>query len=749
MARRQSHLSHNDYLARVAELKAHATQYYQADTPSISDTHYDQLYALVAQYETENPLLADPESPTQTVGAKPIATFSPFAHSIPMASLNNAFTKEEFDLFYTRLQKQLNTNEELTFCCEPKMDGLAVAVRYTHGVFDVGGTRGNGEEGETLTENLKNIANLPHTLPEPVTLEIRGEVYMRRSVFERIGSDYANPRNMAAGSLRQLDPTVTAARQLDIMVYQGLFDFSTAAQSKNLVWEKGANAPLTPSTVEKGEGALLPLFTETGADAPLTPSTVENSDGALLPLFTETGADAPLPPSTVEKGEGALLPLNTETGADDTHSGRMAYLKALGFPVSHDIRRTTGREATWAYVLDLFEKKKNYDFDTDGVVVKLDNITLQQSAGATSRAPRWAIAVKLQSQRTQTILEDIQIQVGRTGVLTPVALLKPVSLAGVTVQRATLHNAEDMARKQVRIGDIVEIERAGDVIPAVIGVVQTFPHSRDFEMPSNCPVCNAQVVQSDTEVALRCSNWHCPEQRKGRLRHYASRDAMDIEGLGQKLVAQLVAQNLVIHLSDLYRIDESTLSTLERMGEKSGKNLYDAIQASKTPALHRFIFALGIPSIGEQTAKTLADHFKDIHSFANATLDTLAGLHDIGDKTAETIRRYFDTPETRAEYDHLLATGISPTFDSTETGKRLSGHRYLFTGTLTQMTRHEAQAKVLAEGAQIANSVTANLTHLVVGENPGSKLEKAEKLNASGKASIVILNEADFSLHTP
>ncbi len=708
MARRQSHLSHVDYLARVAELKAHAQHYYQSDAPLIPDTHYDQLYALVAQYEAENPLLADPESPTRTVGSKPLETFSLFRHSIPMASLNNAFTKEEFDSFYDRLQKQLDTDEPLTFCCEPKMDGLAVAMRYKDGVLQMGGTRGNGEEGETITENLKNIVNLPKTLPEHVTLEVRGEVYMRRSVFETIGGEYANPRNMAAGSLRQLDAAITATRQLDVMVYQGIFDFSHASQAKNLFLGKGSDAPLTPLKTDDADAPSSPLNTAETAP-PLTPSDMRDAHPT------------------------------------DTHSARMAHLKTLGFPISEDIQTATGKDATWQAILDIFEKKKAYDFDTDGVVVKLDTITLQESAGSTSRAPRWAIAVKLQSQRAQTILEDILIQVGRTGVLTPVAILKSVSLAGVTVQRATLHNAEDMARKQMRIGDIVEIERAGDVIPAIIGVVQSFPHSQDFHMPTRCPVCDAPVIQSDDEVALRCSNWHCPEQRKGRLRHYASRDAMDIEGLGQKLVAQLIDQQHVQTLKDLYTLDENLFANLERMGKKSAKNLYDAIQASKAPALHRFIFALGIPSIGEQTARVLANQFKDINRLATASLEELASRHDVGRKTAETIHRYFDSESTRHEYAGLLEIGITPTFDDTKAAaKPFTGRRYLFTGTLTKMTRHEAQARVIAKGAEIANSVTANLTHLVVGDSPGSKLEKAEKLNASGKASITILREREF-----
>jgi DNA ligase (NAD+) len=709
MASRQSHLSHEDYLARVAELKAHAKDYYQSDSPTISDTHYDQLYALVAQYEADNPLLADPESPTQTVGAKPVATFSTFSHSVPMASLNNAFTKEEFESFYDRLQKQLDTKEPLTFCCEPKMDGLAVAIRYKNGILDVGGTRGNGEEGETITENLKSIAAVPQKLAHPITLEIRGEVYMKRSVFESIGGEYANPRNMAAGSLRQLDAAVTAARQLDIMIYQGIFDFSPASQTKNLFFGKGADAPLTPLKNNEPDAPTTRLHHDRGADgAPLSPLKT-NANKAL-----------------------------------NTHSARMAYLKTLGFPVPDDIQTATGKEATWNTILDIFEKKKAYDFDTDGVVIKLDDVMLQQSAGSTRKAPRWAIAVKLQSQRAQTILEDIQIQVGRTGVLTPVAILKPVSLGGVTVQRATLHNAEDMARKQVRIGDIVEIERAGDVIPAIVGVVQTFSHSKEFHMPDHCPICDSAVIQSEDTVALRCSNWHCPQQREGRLRHYASRDAMDIEGLGKKLVTQLVAQH-VNQLSDLYSLDSETLAQLERMGEKSGKNLYDAIQASKTPALHRFIFALGIPSIGEQTARVLANHFKEIHALAKAPLDELAGLHDVGLKTAETIHQYFSDTDTRNAYESLLAAGITPTFDDSKAAEKpLTGRRYLFTGTLTQFSRHEAQARVIDQGANIASSVTANLTHLVVGGSPGSKLEKAEKLNASGKADITILDEDDF-----
>lgn len=656
MADRKSTLTHKDYLALVATLKDHAHRYYVLDDPVVSDTEYDQLYQLVSQYEFENPLLADPNSPTKQVGSAPKSTFTPFVHQIPMASLNNAFTQEAFDNFYDRLQKQLDTHAALTFCCEPKMDGLAVAIRYKNGHLDTGGTRGNGDTGETITDNLRTIASLPKTLPHPLTMEVRGEVYMKKSVFEEIGEGYANPRNMAAGSLRQLDASITAKRKLDVMIYQGLF------------------SDTTPS-----------------------------------------------------------------------HYDTLQTLRALGFPIHPDIYVSTGKRETWEAILTLFEIKARYDFDTDGVVVKLNDITLQQAAGSTSKAPRWAVAVKLQSQRAQTVLEDIHIQVGRTGVLTPVANLTPVSIGGVTVRRATLHNAEDIARKGIRIGDIVEISRAGDVIPEVLGVIQTFPHSREFAMPTQCPVCQSPTVQTEDAVALKCPNWECPQQRQGRLRHYASRDAMDIEGLGHKLVAQLVETGLVHRLADVYMISEDVWGNLERMGEKSGKNLYTAIQNSKKKPLHRFLFALGIPGIGEQTAKALAHHFKTMEALLSADIDMIASLHDIGHKTAETIYHFFQTPETQAEYQALYDVGIRPVHETPQTTDTLfTGRRYLFTGTLTQFTRHEAQAAVVAKGGQIASSVTANLTHLVVGENAGSKLEKAEKLNQSGKASITILDEGQF-----
>lgn len=653
MARRKNHISHEDYQRCVAELKDHARRYYVEDAPIVSDTEYDQLYHLVAKYEAQNPLLADPDSPTQTIGVKATVSMSPFVHSTVMASLNNAFTKEAFENFYARLQKQLDTPDPLRFCCEPKMDGLAVAIRYKNGLLDCGGTRGDGNTGETITENLKHIATLPKKLPHPIDLEVRGEVYMRRSVFAKIGAGYANPRNMAAGSLRQLDAHVTAERELDILIYQG---------------------------------------------------------------FTSHA----------------------------THSETLSYLKILGFPVSTDLCLSTGKDTTWEQILRLFEKKQNYDFDTDGVVVKLDDLLLQRLAGMTSKAPRWGIAVKLQTQTAQTILEDIQIQVGRTGVLTPVAILTPVSLGGVTIQRATLHNVEDIARKDIKIGDIVEISRAGDVIPEVVCSVRHFSHSKIFTMPETCPICQAAVCQIADEVAYRCSNWHCLQQQQGRILHYASRNAIDIEGLGEKLVATLTSEKLITTPADLYSLTSDILAKQDRMGEKSGQNLYTAIQASKTPPLHRFIFALGIPGVGEQLAKSLADYFQRIEDLANATVETLISRDDIGEKTAQAIARYFQNSPTKEVYTALLVAGVSPSFEKTaRTEGSLFGSRFLFTGTLS-ISRHAAQAKALSHGAELATSVTAQLTHLVVGENPGSKVEKAKKLNTSGKATIQILDEGAF-----
>jgi DNA ligase (NAD+) len=634
-------------------LDEHARRYYGEDAPTISDFEYDQMYKQVVEFEEAFPLLRDANSITSRIGSVANTKLASFTHDQKLPSLGNVFNEEELRAFYDRILKATDGRAPV-FTVEPKIDGLAVALHYKSGKLVAGATRGDGFTGENVTDNLRTITSLPLTLSQPIDIEVRGEVYLQKSVFERFKDQYANPRNLAAGALRQLDPKITASRQLSLFIYQGLY-------------------PGIP-----------------------------------------------------------------------THADMLLFLASLGLPVVPTVHSCYSFEDILEALKIIENEKKTYDWDSDGAVIKVNDFLLQASLGFTSKAPRWAIAYKFETEQALTILKDIIVQVGRTGVLTPVAILEPVQVSGVTVHRATLHNEEDIVRKGVKIGDRVLIQRAGEVIPEIVSSFETFPDSLEFVMPTRCPECQTVVVRDENEVAVKCPNFDCPAQVKGRLMHYASRKAMDIEGLGEKLVEQVVDLGMVRHLPDLYRLSLEQWAGLDRMALKSAQNLVSALEDSKTRTFSRFIFGLGIPFIGERTAQILAQFFPTIQDLLGATYDDLIGLPEIGEKIAgvlsDTIRSdWFN----QMIYD-LLALGLSPTQDHLPATGKFTNKTFLFTGTLS-MPRAEAEKLVTDQGGKILSGISAKLNYLVVGDNAGSKLDKAKAINTK-KDVIVILSESEFLL---
>lgn len=636
-------INYERYLELISELNCHAKAYYEQDTPVISDFEYDQLYRTLIEFESANPLLLSPDSPSQKVGGAPKESFQPFHHPTVLPSLGNIFSNDEWLKFVERVQKFV-LNHQIEWTIEPKIDGLAVAIHYKNGKLVEAATRGNGYVGETITANIATISTLPKQLALPIDLEVRGEVYMRKSVFTELKDQFANPRNAAAGSLRQLDPQITAKRKLDLFIYQGILDDI------------------------------------------------------------------------------------------HTHFEMIQFLKTLGFPVIPQIYKTDDPNQIFEIIQRIESQKQQYDFEIDGAVIKVNQFDLQKNIGFTTKVPRWAIAYKFETGKAVTRLNDIIVQVGRTGILTPVGILEPVALSGVTVRRATLHNMDDIDRKGVQIGDTVLIQRAGEVIPEIIKRFESGPTSHPFSMPSHCPVCGEEVIKIEEEVAYRCPNPACPAQIKGRLFHFASRDAMNIEGLGDSLIDQLVDQGLISELPDLYRLTESQLLNLERMGKKSVQNLVTAIEASKTSSLDRFIFALGIQFVGKYTALQLARHFTTLTAFIQANGDELERIQSIGEKTADSIRKILKNAQFHRLIAEFLSLGILPGLIETPSGK-LAGKTFLITGTLSNFSRTEAENLIKNNGGTILPSVSQKLHYLIVGESPGSKLAKAQKLN---QASPVI-----------
>ncbi len=655
-AKRSAHLR--------AEIEKHNHQYYVLDDPLISDAEFDAMFRELQTLEAQYPELATADSPTQRVGATPLKSFAEVVHRTPMLSLNNAFNDEEVQAFDARVREALGV-AVVEYAVEPKFDGLAITLSYRDGMFVQGATRGDGSMGEDVTQNLRTVRTIPLRLGKPVPfIEIRGEVLMFKRDFAALNRQQAdrgdkmfvNPRNAAAGSLRQLDSRITASRHLSFFAY--------------------------------GAGAV---------------------GGLVLP---------------------------------DTHGAQMEWLQKLGLPVPQERRVVRGVEGLLGYYREIGEQRSKLPYDIDGVVYKVNDIAQQERLGYVSRAPRFAIAHKFPAEEAQTTVLDIEVQVGRTGVLTPVARLAPVFVGGVTVTNATLHNEEELRRKDIRIGDTVIVRRAGDVIPEVVrALIERRPaDAREFVMPRICPACGAHVARLPDEAAWRCSGGlFCPAQRKQALLHFASRRALDIEGLGDKLVEQLVDQQRVHTPAELYKLDLATLANLERMGEKSANNLLVAIEHSKQTTLARFIYALGIRNVGETTAKELARHFGTLDNFMAADEARLQQVPDVGPVVAQSITAFFAEPHNCEVVAQLRASGVNW---AEHEGLQvevlpLSGKTFVLTGALG-MSRDEAKERLEKLGAKVSGSVSKKTDYVVAGAEAGSKLGKARELN------VAVLDEQTF-----
>ncbi len=660
-----------DRLRRRAEelrrqLHEHNHRYHVLDNPIISDAEYDRLLRELQEIEVKHPALLTTDSPTQRVGAKPSEEFGQVRHVIQMLSMDNAFDDEEVYEWDRRCRENLERGV-VEYTAEPKFDGTSVRLRYQKGVLIQAGTRGDGETGEEVTANVRTIRTVPLHLRGngwPKILEVRGEVVIPKKDFERLNTEqlkrgekiFANPRNAAAGSLRQLNPKITALRPL-----------------RFFPWGLG-----------------------------------EVSD----PVARH-------------------------------YSEVVARLHDWGFRVTDFFQAVHGVDACLAYYRRISESRDALPFEIDGVVYKVDDLRARELLGFTARAPRWALAHKLPAHEETTMVEDIFASVGRTGVITPVAKLKPVQVGGVTVSNATLHNMDEVERKDVRIGDTVIVRRAGDVIPEVVGVIKEKrpARTRQWHMPDRCPVCGSQVLREEDEAAHRCmGGLYCSAQRVGAILHFASRHAMDIQGLGDKLVEQLVEKAIVKTVADLYRLKQDQLAELERMGEKSAENLLAQIEKSKHITLGRFLNALGIPQVGEATALQLANHFGDLDPIINADRDVLETVPNVGPTVAEDIHAFFRQKHNREVIRQLRAAGVRwPRVERRATGELpLVGKTFVLTGTLSSLTRDEAKARLQALGATVSGSVSKKTDYVVVGEEPGSKAEKARELG------VPTLSEKEF-----
>ena len=650
-------------------LRRYEYEYHVLDNPSVPDSEYDRLFHQLKALELEHPDLVTVDSPTQRVGAKPLAGFRQIRHEMPMLSLDNAFSDEEFYAFVKRIEDRLIVlPKPLTFCCEPKLDGLAVSILYVNGVLSQAATRGDGGRGEDITANIRTIRNVPLQLlidNPPARLEVRGEVFMPHAGFERLNKHalelgektFANPRNAAAGSLRQLDPNITSKRPLAFNAY------------------------------------------------------------------------------SIGIAEGINLP--------NTHYARLQWLKSVGIPINPEIRLCNGVQEVLAFYRDMQNKRALLGYDIDGTVLKINDIELQNELGFISKAPRWAIAYKFPAQEELTVLNDVEFQVGRTGAITPVAKLKPVFVAGVTVSNATLHNGDEIARLNLAIGDTVVVRRAGDVIPQIIGVLHERrpADAKPIIFPHNCPVCGSQIVRIEGEAVARCTGGlFCAAQRKESLKHFVSRKAMDIDGVGGKLIEQLVERELIRTPADLFKLDLTTLMQLERMGEKSAKNALNSLEQAKHTTLARFIFALGIREVGESTALNLANHFKTLEALKNADFEQLQAVPDVGEVVANRILAFWREPHNVDAVNDLIAQGIH--WDAVETKEAgdnpFKGKIVVLTGTLSQMGRNEAKALLQEMGAKVSGSVSAKTDFVIAGDAAGSKLTKAQELG------ITVLSEDEF-----
>jgi DNA ligase (NAD+) len=651
------------------EIEGHNRLYYVQDAPEISDAEYDALFRRLQELEAEHPALRSDDSPTQRVGAAPAERFRTVRHTLPMLSLNNAMSEEEVREFDRRVKRMLHGEDAIVYVTEPKLDGVAVELVYERGRLTVGSTRGDGTTGEDVTANLRTIRTVPLTLVRergapavPARLEVRAEVIISKAGFQRLNADrdergearFANPRNAAAGSLRQLDSRVTAHRPLDVFCH---------------------------------------------------------SAGAV---------------------EGTTF---------QTHEEFLRTIARWGLKTSPLNRRCADVDQAIARFDELAAMREELPYEIDGMVLKVNDLALQERLGQVSRSPRWAVAYKFKAQQAETRVRNIVPSVGRLGTVTPIAELEPVPVGGVTVRNASLHNMDEVERKDVRIGDTILLERAGDVIPYVVRVLREKRKGRPrkFKMPARCPVpgCGGRVVREEGEVAYRCINAACPAQLKSRIRHFASRGALDIDGLGEKLVDQLVEKGLVHDFADLYHLRAEQLADLERMAEKSADNLVNGIERSKHPPLDRLLNALGIRHVGEHLATVLAERFRDIDAILDASEDALLAVHGIGPEVAASVRHFAAEPKNRRVVERLLAAGVRAKAPARPTGA-LAGKVLVLTGALERLTRGEAERRIAAAGGRVGGGVTKQTDYVVVGADPGSKLAKAKKLGRE------ILDEAAF-----
>lgn len=646
------------------EIDYHNYRYYVLDDPVVSDAEYDRMFRRLVELEEANPELRSPTSPTQRVGAPPAEKFETVRHTLPMLSLNNAMAEQEFREFDGRVRRALKTEARIEYVVEPKLDGLAVELVYENGELAIASTRGDGINGENITANIKTVRAVPLRLlggkghaAIPARVEVRGEVILPKDAFRRLNEErarrgeplFANPRNAAAGSVRQLDSRITAHRPLDMFCY----------------------------------------------------------------------------------GPGEIVGISFAT-----HWEFLETLRAWGLKTNPLNRICDGVDAVVEYHRDVAARRAELPYEVDGVVAKVNNLGLQRQLGEVSRSPRWAIAYKFAAQQGRTRIKNILPSVGRTGIITPVAELEPVSVAGVTISSASLHNMDEIERKDVRIGDTIIIERAGDVIPYVVAVVmqERTGKERKFHMPSTCPVCGSKVVREEGAAAYRCIGMSCPAQLRESIRHFASKHALNIDGLGEKLVSQLIDKGLVKNVADLYDLTKDDLVGLERMADKSAQNIVDAIAGSKQTTLARLINGLGIPQVGEHMASVLADHFGSLKNLEDASEEQLRAVRDIGPETAREIRAFFSLKSNRVVIERLRNRGINPTAQRRRRSDKLDGKTFVLTGALS-VPRDDVAREITDHGGRVTSSVSKSTDYVVAGEEPGSKLDKARALG------ITVLDE--------
>ena len=660
-------ITDNKIQALRDQLNDHNYRYYVLDDPLISDSEYDQLFRELQKLETDNPNLITEDSPTRRVGAEPLSSFGSWTHRMPMLSLANAMNEDELAAFDTRVKKGLGTEKDLEYMAEPKLDGLAVELVYENGFFVNGSTRGDGITGEDITQNLKTISAIPLSLRKngqktPPLLEVRGEVFITKDGFKKLNrnqekeelSPFANPRNAAAGSLRQLDSKITATRPLSIYCYEA--------------------------------GRI---------------------DGISF----------------------------------DTHEDFLSTLKEWGFPVNPEIQKVNNAETMVAFHRNLEAKRDSLPYGIDGTVFKVNAINQRNALGIRSRSPRWAIAGKFKAQQATTLVQNIIPSVGRTGAVTPVARLEPVNVGGVVVTNATLHNQDEIDRKDVRVGDTVLIQRAGDVIPEVVKVIPAKrpPETKTYQLPTECPSCGQEVFRPEGEVVTRCQNLSCPAQVKGRIEHFVSKGALDIDGFGEKLVDQLVDKKLILTVDDIFKLNFDDLVNLDRMAEKSALNILTAIQDSKQTTFARFVYALGIRNVGAHLSKVLEKAFVgDIEKFMNAAAEELEAIDEVGPIVAETITTFLSNCTNTNVIESCLSLGIRLKKVEEPKSLLLQGKTFVFTGALTQFSRNEAKEMTEAHGGKVSGSVSKNTDFVVAGPGAGSKLKKATELD------IPVLSEAEF-----